>query len=644
MDYIKLNSYTVPHVTVTAAVVGSGAAGLTCADRLHKLGVRDIALITEGMNMGTSRNTGSDKQTYYKISLTGSREDSVTALAESLCAGGAMHGDLALTEAAGSARAFFNLVELGVPFPTNEYGEYAAYRTDHDGGRGRATSCGPLTSRIMTERLEDAVRRDGIAIFDGCRVVEIMTDRCKVSGLVAICRDYVTEENPFGLICFSASSVVWATGGPASIYARVVYPESQTGAHGVAFLAGAEGCNLTEWQYGIASLRPRWNLSGSYQQVVPRYFSIDESGTEREFLRDTFTDYTELFGAVFRKGYEWPFDPRKCAGFTRDETSGAITVKSSGSSTVDLAVYAERLRGRRVYMDFTRNPAGFSAVLLSADARDYLAASGALDGKTPFERLYAMNRRAVEFFASHGVDLRTQPVEIDVCAQHNNGGFSIDIWYESTSLPGLFIIGEAAGVFGVTRPGGSALNSTQVGALRAAQQIATRPASPALPPDSSRAAKLLKAIACDDGHALTADEISARRAAGAAIMSLCGAFIREQESVAGAIAACRAELDGFKREIRIHRGDFDALRELVIYIDSLVTRYVYLCAINEYISRGGISRGSYLISGRMPGEDPLRGKICLVRLPDPSRPPEFVWENVRPIPESEQWFEAIYNR
>lgn len=127
-------------------------------------------------------------------------------------------------------------------------------------------------------------------------------------------------------------------------------------------------------------------------------------------------------------------------------------------------------------------------------------------------------------------------------------------------------------------------------------------------------------------------------------MSRCGAFIREQESVDHAIASCRAELDSFKREIRIWRCDFDALRELVIYYDSLITRYVYLCAIGEYISHGGISRGSYLIIGKPPGDDPLRDKICLVRLPDPGRPPAFEWENVRPIPESEQWFEAIYNK
>ena len=53
---------------IHTAVIGSGAAGLNAADCLWKRGVRDMALVTERMNAGTSRNTGSDKQTYYKLS------------------------------------------------------------------------------------------------------------------------------------------------------------------------------------------------------------------------------------------------------------------------------------------------------------------------------------------------------------------------------------------------------------------------------------------------------------------------------------------------------------------------------------------------------------------------------------------------
>ena len=55
----------ISELTVKNIVIGSGAAGLSAALRLWELGEKDTAVITEGMNSGTSRNTGSDKQTYY---------------------------------------------------------------------------------------------------------------------------------------------------------------------------------------------------------------------------------------------------------------------------------------------------------------------------------------------------------------------------------------------------------------------------------------------------------------------------------------------------------------------------------------------------------------------------------------------------
>ncbi|MCD6308327.1 MAG: FAD-binding protein, partial [Candidatus Latescibacteria bacterium] len=103
--------------SLNTVVVGSGAAGLNAADRLHSFGLTDVAVVTEGMDYGTSRNTGSDKQTYYKLTLAGGEGDSVREMAETLFRGGAMHGDIALVEAALSARCFYRLVEIGVPFP-----------------------------------------------------------------------------------------------------------------------------------------------------------------------------------------------------------------------------------------------------------------------------------------------------------------------------------------------------------------------------------------------------------------------------------------------------------------------------------------------------------------------------------------------
>ena len=60
-------AYTAKVYRCNTAVVGSGAAGFNAADRLWQLGQHDIVLVTENRAGGTSRNTGSDKQTYYKL-------------------------------------------------------------------------------------------------------------------------------------------------------------------------------------------------------------------------------------------------------------------------------------------------------------------------------------------------------------------------------------------------------------------------------------------------------------------------------------------------------------------------------------------------------------------------------------------------
>jgi succinate dehydrogenase/fumarate reductase flavoprotein subunit len=119
---------SVPCHRVHSLVVGSGAAGLNAAVQLHRSGISDVCIVTEGLTMGTSINTGSDKQTYYKLGMYGNQDDSPMALAESFFANGGMHGDLALIEAALSARAFLNLVNLGVGFPSDIYGSSWATR------------------------------------------------------------------------------------------------------------------------------------------------------------------------------------------------------------------------------------------------------------------------------------------------------------------------------------------------------------------------------------------------------------------------------------------------------------------------------------------------------------------------------------
>ena len=427
-----------------ALVVGSGCAGLNAACRLAQAGCKSFTLITEDIDAGTSLNAGSDKQTYYRLSLAGDEPDSVGEVMR-LLAREDVHQDTALCEAAGSAAGFLRLAELGVPFPVNEYGEYVGYRTDHD-PRLRASSAGPLTSRYMARALLKEAQRLGVEILDHTMLVRIYADQSGVQG--ALCLD--TQKRDW--LRLKAPALILCTGGPAHLYADRVFPDSQHGMSGAAFEAGARGANLHCWQYGIASVGFKWNLSGSYQQAIPRYVSVDEAGCQREFLREHLSD-REILNLTFLKGYEWPYDPRK----------------AEGSSKIDLLVLGERQKGRRVFLDYRRNPSGFDRALFEKEAQNYLANCGALQD-TPIERLRAINAPAIALFASHGIDLAQEDLEISVCAQHHNGGVAVDAWWQS-DVSGLYACGEAAGTFGAYRPGGSALNSTQVGSTRAARGL-----------------------------------------------------------------------------------------------------------------------------------------------------------------------------
>ncbi len=645
-----------PVRSLDTLVVGSGAAGLNAAVRLHRLGRTDVAVVTSRFGAGASAESGSDKQTYYKLSLAGDVPDSAFDMARDLAAGGSMHGDIALAEAQGSLEAFFHLAGLGVPFPHDRYGAYVGYKTDHD-PRQRATSAGPLTSRLMFERLADEVRARGIPVFDGHEAVALVVEgkgaARRAVGAVALDRKKLGSANR-GFVLFNAASVVVATGGPGGMYGHSVYPESQAGSHGLLFEAGAAAQNLTESQFGLASVKFRWNVSGTYQQAVPRYVSTDaRGGDEREFLNDFFPDMGRLGTAVFLKGYQWPFDPRKAL--------------DGGSSLVDVLVHEETVaKGRRVFLDFRRDAGGgrlgpFEPGLLGAEARGYLERSGAML-KTPIARLARMNAPAVELYRSHGIDLAREPLEIAVCAQHNNGGFRGSLWWES-GVRGLFPVGEVCGTHGVTRPGGSALNAGQVGSARAALYIARRrPARPLAAAAFARAAGgvvleklgLAEAMLERGGTAPLTPAACLAEIRGR--MSACGAVVRRPAEVRDA----RAEARGLWLRARREIGAATArdLPEAFGALDLALTHAVYLEAIGEYLDRGGRSRGSYLVpdpDGQTP--HPLLGArwafslagrgdfvdthVLEVRVDARGR---FLknWVPVRPVPRPEGWFETVW--
>ena len=639
-ERFNAGSFSARVLRCNTAIVGTGAAGYNAADRLWQYGRQDILLITEKRTAGTSRNTGSDKQTYYKLTLSGGDPDSVREMAETLFDGQCVDGDIALCEAALSTQGFLKLAELGVPFPRNRYGEYIGYKTDHD-PRRRATSVGPYTSKQMTEKLEAAVTAKGVPMLDNTQVIKIVSDGERVLGLLCLNTKAQSAEDRYLLV--RCKNVVYATGGPAGIYADSVYPASQFGATGLALEAGVKGKNLTEWQYGLASTRPRWNVSGTYMQVLPRVYSAEPDGSDpREFLMDFFTTPGEMLSKLFLKGYQWPFDVRKVA---------------SGSSIIDILVYLESCKGRKVYLDYRTNPVNgnFRFEELDAEALDYLTRAGACFG-TPIERLLHMNAPAVDFYRDKGVDLAAEPLEISLCAQHNNGGLDIDCWWQ-TNLKGFFAVGEVAASHGVYRPGGSALNAGQVGSTRAAQYIAARRGGAPEHEDAfhREAARALTEMGNLAQQAFTEHDPAIYRLRNEAgrRMSACGAAIRNSEAIAAYIAEIRAQLENLPAYATI--SESKDLAWLYRYRDTLISQQTYLSAMVDYLRQGGKSRGSALYtdpSGRKPFaqlpdtftftvDDGSRGDL-VQEASWKGGECTFQFRKVRPIPEDDDFFENVW--
>lgn len=564
---VKVYSYDV-------IVIGSGAAGYNAACRIKEDGRHTVALVTEAVDCGTSRNTGSDKQTYYKLGLGGDTPDSVRNMAQDLFDGGSVDGDNALCEAALSVRCFMNLCEQGVEFPVNRYGEYVGYKTDHD-PHARATSAGPLTSKLMTEALQRNADRLEVEIFDGYLAVELLLNEGRICGVLT------SEISTGAPVVFRASDIVLATGGPGGIYADSAYPECHTGSTGLALMAGAKAQSLTEWQYGLASVSPRWNVSGTYMQVLPRFVSVDRDGVEHEFLAEYFTDKGEALSMVFLKGYQWPFDSRKVM---------------TGSSVIDLLVYRESvLKKRRVYLDFTKNPFVTDEIdykSLSPEAYEYLHKAGACFG-TPIERLNKMNPPAVELYKSKGVDITSEYLEIALCAQHCNGGIAVDAWWQ-TSIPGLYAAGECAGTHGVTRPGGSALNAGQVGSLRAAQYICEHPSKPVeddvFAKIAADAEKEYRKV-CDQVLS-NPDNVKAEIAAAGRRMSDRGAAMRREKDLSSLLDDTKTLLSDLPNTVGVeNRTDIPHYYKLR---DILVTQAAVLSAMLDHVKTTPDTRGSSL--------------------------------------------------
>ena len=595
----QIANQTITFHCYNTIVVGSGAAGMNCAVHLCEFmdqkGIEKpaerIAVVTAGLGLGASRMSGSDKQTYYKMGTSPDVADSAEEFAKSLTAAGCCHGDSALAEGIGSLREFYHLVQAGVPFPTDSIGTFIGYKTDHDPYE-RATSAGPKTSRFMSECLQKQLEQYNVKIHDAQEAAGLLTvgsgESKRIAGIVTVDKKSIAGSN-LAINVFLAANIILAAGGPGEMFKTTVYPKGQLGIHGLAFKAGLIGANLTESQFGLASIKFRWNVSGTYMQALPRLFRTDADGKdEKEFLTDFFPTMSKMATNIFLKGYQWPFDPQR--------------IENLQSSLIDILVFNETQKGRRVFMDFLHNPAGsdsmdqFDIDALEPEAKEYLQKAGALQ-KTPIERLAHMNTPAIEIYEENGIDLYSEPLEIAVCAQHNNGGFAVDKWWQS-NIPGTFVIGEMAGTHGVKRPGGSALNAGQTGGLRASEYIVNVRGCEL--PDYSDAQSEIDRQITDLVTGLERRESSSDMDPQAVLeeirnrMTASGGHIRELND-AGRALKDSVELYKSIRQKGFSIKDKKSLIRAIQAEHLALTSAAYLKAVVELLGQGSGSRGSHLV-------------------------------------------------
>ena len=141
--------------------------------------------------------------------------------------------------------------------------------------------------------------------------------------------------------------------------------------------------------------------------------------------------------------------------------------------------------------------------------------------------------------------------------------------------------------------------------------------------------------------------------AAAARMSRVGAMVRDAAAIAPAAEALRREMDAFAQTVRAESPAH--LRRVFRLRQTLLSQYVYLCAMLDYAQSGGKSRGSALYTdaagekpyaylpdaftftledggrGRLVQEAAWHGGAC-----------RFTWRPVRPIPEEDDFFENVW--
>ncbi|HWR30801.1 MAG TPA: FAD-binding protein [Negativicutes bacterium] len=435
-------------------VVGSGGAALRAAIAAKEAEPGLAVLVATKGKPGTSgvtANSCSDRMAFHATLPTTEPggADAWTYHADDIYRIGGKVSDKTLADvlAKNAAAAFEYLDRLEVPF-VKKNGRPDQFVTD---GSEYARACytGPRTAVHIENALVKYFKGLDIHLLEYAMIVRLVHSGNRLVGVVAL--DTREKDPSKAAFVIRTPAVILATGGGGMIYEHNVFPGGMTGdGFAMAYEAGAQLVNMEFVQIGIASTKTKFNCSGSMMRALPRLVNSDGE----EFLAKYFpsgTTAADIVNTVFKKGASWPVS------------------YEHKTHIIDIALYKEWKAGRKTFLDFGRNPAGFSFEWLTEENQVRYRTEMTSDlgetarNHTPLERLREINQPSINWFAEYGIELeKGDLIEVAACAQHFQGGIKIDA-QARTTVPFVWAAGETAGgQHGANRPGGNALLDCQV--------------------------------------------------------------------------------------------------------------------------------------------------------------------------------------
>ena len=414
------------HHSYDVLIIGSGAAGLSCALRLPA--TTRVAVLSKG-----PLREGSTFYAQGGISAVMDQDDSIDAhVADTMNAGAGLCDPAAVRfTVEHGPEAIRWLIDLGVPFTKEQKADgQQDYHLTREGGHRhrRIVHAADATGRAIENSLEaETRRRPNIDLFEQHIAIDLITgpklglDNPRCLGA------YVLDREQGQVEVFAARNVVLASGGTSKVYLYTSNPDTASG-DGIA-MAWRAGCRVANLEFN------QFHPTCLYHPEA-KSFLITEAvrGEGGQLLLPDGTRFMEAF------------DPRAELA-PRDIVARAIDHEM------------KRLGIDHVLLDISHKPEEFI--------------------QEHFPTVYA---RCLKL----GIDMARDPIPVVPAAHYTCGGIRTDL-AGHTDVEGLYAVGECActGLHGANRMASNSLLECLVFATSASADIAAGlpqvPEPPVLP-------------------------------------------------------------------------------------------------------------------------------------------------------------------